>query len=176
MYSKEYTKALKFATDAHSGQQRKYNGLPYISHPIAVARLVGMVKHTDEMLQAALMHDVVEDTPVTLKQIRKEFGDTVADYVSFLTDVSKPSDGNRKVRKNLDSEHNSRGPAESQTIKVADLIHNSVDIKVLDPAFWVQYKQEKLHTLSLLTKADPDLVALAHLFIEAPASEMLVSS
>jgi (p)ppGpp synthase/HD superfamily hydrolase len=154
-------KAVQFATKAHGSQVRKYHGTPYISHPLAVAEIVKSVPHTEEMLMAAVLHDVVEDTPVTIEEIKQEFGDTVAEIVYFLTDISKPEDGNRAHRKQLDAEHNAKGPAEAQTVKVADLIHNSSDIAAHDPRFWRTYKMEKLNTLNMLDKADETLKARA---------------
>lgn len=152
-----FDKAVQFATEAHGDQLRKYHGTPYISHPLAVADIVKSVPHTEEMLVAAVLHDVVEDTPVTIEQIFEEFGDKVGELVHYLTDVSKPEDGNRAYRKQLDAEHNAKGPAEAQTIKVADLIHNSSDIASHDPKFWKTYRVEKLNTLNLLEKADATL-------------------
>ena len=154
-------KAVQFATKAHGSQVRKYHGTPYISHPLAVAEIVKSVPHTEEMLMAAVLHDVVEDTPVTIDEIKQEFGDTVAEIVYFLTDISKPEDGNRAHRKQLDAEHNANGPAEAQTVKVADLIHNSSDIAAHDTRFGRTYKMEKLNTLNMLDKADETLKARA---------------
>ena len=156
-----FDKAVKFATKAHGTQVRKYHGTPYISHPLAVAEIVKSVPHTEEMLVAAVLHDVVEDTIVTIDEIATEFGPVVAELVHFLTDISVLEDGNRAHRKQLDAEHNSKGPAGAQTIKVADLIHNSSDISSHDPRFWQTYKGEKLQTLNLLDKADASLKARA---------------
>src|SRR5210317_2166475 len=116
---------LKFATKAHGDQKRKYTNDPYIVHPIAVSEIVKTVAHTDEMVAAALLHDVVEDTDVTLDQIKDKFGSKVAELVGWLTDISRPEDGNRKTRKTLDREHSAEAPADAQTIKLADLIHNT---------------------------------------------------
>ena len=135
---------LKFATKAHGDQKRKYTNDPYIVHPIAVSEIVKTVAHTDEMVAAALLHDVVEDTDVTLDQIKDKFGSKVAELVGWLTDISRPEDGNRKTRKTLDREHSAQAPAEAQTIKVADLIHNTDSIERHDPSFWKIYKQEKI--------------------------------
>ena len=156
-----FDKAVKFATKAHGTQVRKYHGTPYISHPLAVAEIVKSVPHTEEMLVAAVLHDVVEDTIVTIDEIATEFGPVVAELVHFLTDISVLEDGNRAHRKQLDAEHNSKGPAGAQTIKVADLIHNSTDISSHDPRFWQTYKGEKLQTLNMLDKADASLKARA---------------
>ena len=98
-------KALQFATAAHEGQVRKYTGEPYIIHPVEVMEIVKTVSNDTAMHAAALLHDVVEDTDVTIEDIIREFGDDVAQLVDDLTDVSKPEDGNRKTRKALDRAH-----------------------------------------------------------------------
>ena len=149
---------LKFATAAHGDQKRKYTGDPYINHPIAVAEIVKTVPHTDEMIAAALLHDVVEDTHVTIDQIADKFGDKVAELVGWLTDISRPEDGNRRTRKALDRLHSADAPAEAQTIKLADLIHNTASIEKYDPNFYKVYKQEKVELLKVLTKGDKSLM------------------
>jgi (p)ppGpp synthase/HD superfamily hydrolase len=152
-------RALEFAKAAHESidQRRKYTGEPYIVHPMAVAELVKSVPHTEEMVAAALLHDVVEDTPVELAQVRAEFGDEVATLVEWLTDVSRPEDGNRARRKSLDLEHTRHAPAAAKTIKLADLIDNTRTIKVHDPDFWKVYRREKLALLRVLKEGDGDL-------------------
>ena len=152
---------LKFATMAHGDQKRKYTGEPYIVHPIAVSEIVKTVPHTDEMIAAALLHDVVEDTPVTIQEIETKFGSKVAELVGWLTDTSRPEDGNRKTRKSIDRLHSADAPAEAQTIKLADLIHNTKSIEKHDPHFWKVYKQEKIALLGVLTKGDPALRKIA---------------
>lgn len=156
-------RALDFARAAHESidQRRKHTGEPYIVHPIAVAELVKTVPHTPEMIAAALMHDVVEDTPVGLEDIRREFGDPVATLVDWLTDVSKPSDGNRRVRKKLDLDHLAAAPAAAQTIKFADLVDNSRTISAHDPGFWPVYRHEMLDLLAALELGDETLRQLA---------------
>jgi len=151
-------RVLEFATAAHGDQKRKYTGEPYITHPIAVAEIVKTVQHTDEMIAAALLHDVVEDTHVTLDQIADNFGDKVADLVGWLTDISRPEDGNRSFRKSLDRDHSANAPAEAQTIKLADLIHNTESIEKYDPNFYKVYRQEKIELLKVLTKGDKSLM------------------
>ena len=153
-----FDRAVKFATKAHRGQVRKYTDQAYIMHPLAVAEIVRTVpNHTEEMLVAAVLHDVVEDTDVTVQNICDEFGTVVGMYVEYLTDISVPQDGNRAQRKERDAYHVASGPAESQTIKVADLIHNTADISTHAPKFWEVYKHEKWFQLNLLTKADSEL-------------------
>jgi len=137
-------KAYTFATAAHAavGQKRKYDGADYIVHPTRVANLVKQYGGTDAMIAAAYLHDVVEDTDVTMDTITGMFGSVVAKYVSDLTDVSKPSDGNREARKTIDRQHTANATADSQFIKCADIIDNAYDIADNDPSFWRVYKRE----------------------------------
>jgi (p)ppGpp synthase/HD superfamily hydrolase len=154
-------KARAFATRAHGTQLRKYCGRPYIEHPEAVAELVACVPHTDEMIAAALLHDTVEDTWVTLDDIEREFGAEVAGLVRSLTDVSRPEDGNRAARKAIDREHLSHSSPQAATIKLADLIDNSVSICAHDPAFAKVYLLEKAALLEVLTHGDTTLLGKA---------------
>lgn len=167
------TKALIFATAAHAavGQVRKYTGDPYIVHPIHVAGIVASVPHTDSMLAAALLHDVLEDTQVTVGLLHKEFGDEVASLVLWLTSVSVPSDGNRAYRKDLDLKYLAQAPAAAQTVKLADLISNTSTIVEHDPDFAEVYLKEKAALLEVLTKGDPILWTLAQRTIVGNAKE-----
>tara|TARA_B100000131_G_C17936323_1_gene540469 strand:- start:71 stop:580 length:510 start_codon:yes stop_codon:yes gene_type:complete len=158
-------RALAFATIAHGEQKRKYSGEPYIVHPIEVMEIVKTVPHDEAMLAAALLHDVVEDTEVTLAEVRQAFGEDVASLVDDLTDVSKPEDGNRKTRKALDREHSAQSSPRAQTVKLADLISNSSDILENDPKFAKVYLAEKELLLKVLTQGDPTLHAKASTFL-----------
>ena len=158
-------RALAFATIAHGEQKRKYSGEPYIVHPIEVMEIVKTVPHDEVMLAAALLHDVVEDTEVTLAEIHQAFGEDVASLVDDLTDVSKPEDGNRKLRKALDREHSANSSARAQTVKLADLISNSSDILENDPKFARVYLAEKELLLEVLTQGDPTLHEKASTFL-----------
>src|SRR5687767_6755361 len=103
--SKLINDALIFATEKHAGQSRKYTGQPYIFHPIAVAMMVMETPdHTDDMVAAALLHDVVEDCGVHLDEVGARFGDGVKDLVYWLTDIATPADGNRAKRKEIERE------------------------------------------------------------------------
>lgn len=156
-------KALVFATAAHAavGQKRKYTGEDYIVHPVEVMQLVQSVPHDENMLAASLMDDLVEDTEITVDLIREQFGDDVANLVNWLTDVSRPEDGNRADRKAKDCAHTAAAPARAKTIKLADLISNSRSIGQFDPSFWRIYKREKDALLAVLTEGDPMLYAQA---------------
>ena len=115
MTSNLLERARVFATAAHAavGQTRKYTGEPYVVHPLEVANIVLSVGGTEAMVAAAMLHDVLEDTGVTFDLLEDEFGEEVAQLVLWLTDVSKPEDGNRSTRKALDRQHSAAAPAEA---------------------------------------------------------------
>lgn len=161
--SKIVEDAKAFAAEAHAnvGQLRKYTNDPYIVHPAEAVQIVSTVPHTDAMLAAAWLHDVVEDTDVTIETVREKFGGKVADLVGWLTDVSKPEQGNRAVRKAIDREHTAAAPAEAQTIKLADLISNTRSIVEYDKKFAKVYLEEKRLLLDVMTKGDATLMAEA---------------
>lgn len=152
-------KAKEFAKKAHESidQRRKYTNEPYIVHPAEVASIVASVPHTQEMVAAAWLHDVVEDTPITLNEVYKTFGKEVGDLVEMLTDVSKPQDGNRKARKAIDREHTSTASPAAKTIKLADLISNTSSIVEYDPNFAKVYLHEKRLLLEVLKEGDKSL-------------------
>ena len=158
--------ALKFATQAHGEQRRKYDSQPYIVHPIAVAEIVKSVPHTPEMIAAALLHDTVEDTAVTLEDIKASFGGHVARLVAWLTDVATPYHGNRSTRQELNRIHLSMAPAEAKTIKLADLIDNATSIMRYDKGFWPVYREEKALLLAHLTAGHPLLRERAARLVE----------
>jgi len=130
-------RAQDFATSAHQriGHRRKYSDQPYQVHLEAVARLVASVTDDPELIAAAWLHDVVEDTPATLGDVEREFGPAMAALVQDLTDVSRPSDGNRAIRKEIDRRHTAHASARAKTVKLADLIDNCQDITGHDARF-----------------------------------------
>lgn len=158
-----------FADCAHSSinQKRKYTGYPYIEHPRNVAYLVKLVGGTHEMVEAAYLHDVLED--VAPKDARfdedviiKQFGGTIASYVIWLTDAYTLKDGNRDRRKQLEIERLAKAPLEVKTIKLADLIDNSLTITEYDPEFAKVYLTEKRALLEVLKDGDKTLWEMAN--------------
>ncbi len=157
-------RAEAFAIAAHEavGQKRKYTGEPYWHHAQQVAGLVASVVPNDyDMLAAAFLHDVVEDTAITLDTIEMMFGPGVRELVFWLTNVSRPEHGNRAVRTTLDREHIAQAPARAQTIKLADLIDNTATIVQHDPDFAKVYLEEKRLLLDVLVRGDVTLMAMA---------------
>ena len=87
-------RAILFAVKAHSGTERRGKGYPYIVHPLEAVEIVATMTKDQELLAAAVLHDTVEDTDVTVDQIRAEFGDRVAALVAAETDEIPGQAGN----------------------------------------------------------------------------------
>lgn len=79
-------KAAEFAAKAHAGTMRKGSGIPYIYHPMEVALIVAQMTDDPEVIAAAYLHDVLEDTQVTPEEMEKEFGSRVLALVSAETE------------------------------------------------------------------------------------------
>ncbi|WP_275288819.1 HD domain-containing protein [Halomonas elongata] len=157
-------RAAIYSRAAHQavGQRRKYTGEPYHLHPKAVAKTVESIGGTPEMVAAAYLHDVVEDTHVTFRALVHEFGPTVAGYVFDLTDqFIDPDWGNRAQRKAMERDRLARISAEAQTIKLADLIDNTQSIVERDPGFARVYMAEKRELLKVMRAGDSHLLELA---------------
>jgi (p)ppGpp synthase/HD superfamily hydrolase len=89
VYSSKLYDAIELAARAHHNQVRKGTEVPYIVHPLAVAGLLIRAGCPEHMVIAALLHDVVEDTAVTLAEIRSQFGRDVAEFVVALSEPDK---------------------------------------------------------------------------------------
>jgi len=128
--------ALKFAADKHSRQRRKdSDATPYINHPIAVAEVLTRVGGVTDSatLQAAFLHDTIEDTQTTPEELDKHFGQEVRSLVEELTDdKSLP----KQERKRLQIEHAPHLSPRAKQIKIADKICNLQDITATEPADW----------------------------------------
>jgi len=161
--SKLINEALIFATEKHAGQSRKYTGQPYIFHPISVAMIVMETpNHTEEMVAAALLHDVVEDCGVPPEEVGVRFGQSVQKLVYWLTDIARPEDGNRAQRKALERAKWARCDMPgAKTVKLADLLDNTSSIIARDPKFATVYLEEKRLMLPLLEGGDSGLLERA---------------
>jgi hypothetical protein len=156
-------RARAYATRAHKRieHRRKYSDQPYDVHLEAVAKLVATVSDDAETIAAAWLHDTVEDTPATLGDIEAQFGAVVAELVEELTDVSKPGDGNRARRKEIDRQHLAQASVRAKTVKLADLIDNCRDITRHDPRFARVYLAEMGALLEVLKDGAPSLLQQA---------------
>lgn len=79
-------KAIVFAVKAHHNTERRGKGFPYIVHPMEAVEIVATITPDQELLAAAALHDTIEDTDVTVDDIRREFGDRVAELVHAESD------------------------------------------------------------------------------------------
>ncbi len=151
-------KALDFAIRAH-GDQFRASGGPYVDHPIAVAEIVADWGMDCEAVQAALLHDVVEDTPVTLEELTKEFGSTVSELVQGLTKLKLsatprlPADSTRQELNN----ENLRKLLLATTkdfrvilIKLADRLHNMRTLGALPEDKRLRIARESLEVFAPL--------------------------
>lgn len=96
------TKAIEFATKAHDGMIRKKDKTPYILHPLEAAVIVGSMTDDRDVISAAVLHDVVEDTPITIEQIEEIFGSRVRALVESETEDKRadlPPEDTWRIRK-----------------------------------------------------------------------------
>lgn len=133
---REVYRAYLFGAEAHQGQKR-LSGEPYICHPVAVARVLGEMRMDYQCLMAAILHDVIEDTPTAKDQLVEEFGAEIAELVDG---VSKLGQIGSLSRTELQAE-NFRKMMLAMTrdirvilIKLADRLHNMRTLGVMRPA------------------------------------------
>jgi (p)ppGpp synthase/HD superfamily hydrolase len=127
----QLARAIQFAENAHKGQKRKYADEDYINHPYRVMRkvLVSLCSMaTDDMLCAAMLHDVCEDCNVPFSEIEEKFGKNVADIVEGLTQADKVESHlkleSRAVRMSWNLKKIAKQPWEVKLIKLADRLDN----------------------------------------------------
>ena len=128
--------ALHFAAHRHRFQRRKDPGDPaYINHPIQVAKLIACVGRVSDLatLQAAFLHDTVEDTHTSFEELKEKFGDEVA---GLVREVTEDKSLRKEQRKQLQIERAPRLSAEAKDIKIADKISNILDIAYSPPEGW----------------------------------------
>lgn len=161
-------KVKEFADKAHGEQLRKYKKDRYIVHPIRVMLICKEYTEDRSVLTAALLHDVLEDTPLGSDDI-KDFltghmdateAVTALNYVVELTDVYTKEDYpklNRKQRKAREVERLTSISAEAQTIKYADIIDNAQEIAEVGDSFAPVYLSECKLILQRLTRGNAAL-------------------
>ena len=129
-------RAVEFAAQKHRMQRRKdSDSSPYINHPIALMHVLCIDGGITEpvILAAAALHDTIEDTETTEKELRTMFGDEIASLVLEMTDdKSLP----KAARKRLQIEHAQHMSREAALVKLADKICNLRDVAVNPPAEW----------------------------------------
>ncbi len=140
------TRAFDFAARAHDGQQRQ-SGQEFVYHPWGVAKILASLRLDEPTLAAALLHDVVEDTEITLEEIRAEFGDEIAQLVEGVTKLTRVQ---FQSREHAEAENYRKlivAMAEDVRvilIKLADRLHNLRTIEYLGKQKQVQKARETL--------------------------------
>ena len=150
--SGEILKAYKYAEKAHEGQVRK-GGAPYITHPLAVADILADLRMDQESLITALLHDVVEDTPRSLEDIKKEFGPAIAFLVDGVTKISKTDFRNihQKQSENIRKMIVAMGKdVRVILVKLADRLHNLRTLGCLPPKKRARIANETLEVYAPL--------------------------
>jgi len=128
--------AAGYAAEHHRNQRRKgAEARPYINHPLQVAQMLADTAGvTDpEVLAAALLHDTVEDTDVTIEDLEEVFGQRIASFVAEVTDDKSLE---KATRKRLQIEHAAHLSPEAALIKIADKTVNVLDVVIDPPAHW----------------------------------------
>lgn len=127
--------AYKLAEVSHKDQKR-LSGAPYISHPVAVACILVELGMDSESVVAGLLHDVVEDTPVALEQLRKEFGADIANLIDGVTKLGRIPYSSREVQQAENLRKMLIAMSEDIRviiIKLADRLHNMRTIEFMTP-------------------------------------------
>ena len=127
-------KAFCFAADAHTGQTRK-SGEPYISHPLAVARILAQMHMDHQCLMAALLHDVIEDTGVPKHTLGKEFSPDVAELVDGVSKLSNIFETSAEAQAENFQKMTLAMAKDIRVIlvKLADRLHNMRTLDALSP-------------------------------------------
>jgi guanosine-3',5'-bis(diphosphate) 3'-pyrophosphohydrolase len=155
----------EFATRAHGTQRRKFEDAPYYVHLVRVMELCETVTKDMPILAAALLHDTLEDTPVTSRELNEFLQSVMSDsdakrthqLVTELTDVyikARYPQWNRSRRKQQEVIRLSGVSAEAQTIKYADIIDNSRSFAGNDDEFAGVYLKEAKTLLNAMTKGN----------------------
>ena len=136
-------RAIIFAVHAHCGMERRGKGVPYIVHPMEAMAIVATMTSDQELLAAAALHDTVEDTSVTVEDIRREFGDRVAQLVAAESDVEVEGESDEAswhYRKQMAIDRLAKAPRDVKMVAMGDKLSNmrasARDYEVQGDALW----------------------------------------
>lgn len=135
--------AIIFAVKAHADQERRGKGYPYIIHPMEAMEIVATITSDQDLLAAAVLHDTVEDTNVTVEEIRSKFGDRVASLVESESDivVSGVSESESwRTRKQAAIDRIEKSSRDAKIVAMGDKLSNmraiARDYKMKGDALW----------------------------------------
>ena len=136
-------RAIMFAVRAHAGTERRGKGFPYIIHPMEAMEIVSTMTSDQELLAAAALHDVVEDTPYTEEDIRAEFGDRIASLVAAESDTFQEGvseEDSWHSRKRAAIERLAKASLDAKTVALGDKLSNmraiARDYSILGDKLW----------------------------------------
>lgn len=131
-------RAIVFAVKAHHNTERRGKGFPYIVHPLESVEIVATITPDQELLAAAALHDTIEDTDVTVEDIRKEFGDRIANIVHVESDQETEGvseEDSWHARKQAAIARLAAAPYEAKIVAMGDKLSNM-------RAIWRDYQQK----------------------------------
>lgn len=160
---------IALAVEAHAGQVRKYSGLPYVLHPLRVARRMRGYGFDSVTLSAAMLHDVLEDTTIPESRIVEVGGPETLDLVQQLTNRSRLYPWmSRRDRKRIDLEWIRKAATPAKVIKLVDRADNLWDIPLADETegFRYTYAQESKNLLACIGHAHAEAAERLKIAIE----------
>ncbi len=138
--------AMEFAQKAHRGQYRKCSPVPFIVHPMWIMQRLIREGCSEDVVIAGLLHDVVEDTPYTLQDIQKLFGNRVAELVLSVSEPDKSLSWQERKDHTM-AYFDKCNDTDSLYILAADKLHNVLSMKTdyerLGDALWLRYNAPK---------------------------------
>ena len=145
--------AMRVAAAAHAGQSRKTSPTPYFEHVAAVALILDRAGFAEDVVVAGLLHDVVEDTPVTFDALAALFGARISELVRHCSEVKLDEQGRKRPWIDRKRDHLAalaEAPTEARAITLADKLHNLISIE-LDlrehRPVWSQFNAEREQVL-----------------------------
>ncbi len=136
-------RAIIFAVKAHAGTERRGKGFPYIVHPMEAMEIVATMTPDQELLAAAALHDTVEDTDVTVEQLRAEFGNRIASLVADESDemhAGIPESASWHARKQAAIDRLAKASRDAKMVALGDKLSNmraiARDYAVQGDALW----------------------------------------
>jgi len=146
MNSKRLQQAFTYASDLHATQTRKGKDVPYISHLMGVAAIVLEQGGTENQAIGALLHDAVEDQDVTVEEIRRRFGDEVAQIVEGCTNAETSPESWREVKEEYIAHLSEAGPS-VLLVAAADKLYNArnvlEDYRIKGESLWKRFTTGK---------------------------------
>lgn len=135
--------AVAFARRAHAGAVRKGTNIPYITHPMETAVIISLMTEDEDLVVAALLHDVIEDTDVTPEELEERFGRRVTELV---LEETEDKSGSWFERKSATVEHLKHATLENKMLTLADKLSNlrstARDYMMVGEEIWQRFNEK----------------------------------